>query len=83
MITPATNRRPNVTRSGVPLTQAESEVLEFLVAGYSNKEIATALRKAEPTVKHQVSSILHKHRVPSRARLIARLGVLPCASAYD
>jgi DNA-binding NarL/FixJ family response regulator len=44
-----------------------------LLQGLSNKEIAAALGKAEATVKHQVSSILVKHAVPSRARLIARL----------
>lgn len=54
-----------------PLTPAEQEVLTHLLAGLSNKEIAAALHKAEPTVKHQVSSILRKHAVPSRARLIA------------
>lgn len=53
------------------LTSAEQEVLTHLLAGLSNKEIASALNKAEPTVKHQVSSILRKHSVPSRARLIA------------
>jgi DNA-binding NarL/FixJ family response regulator len=55
------------------LTPAEHDVLTHLLAGLSNKEIASALNKAEPTVKHQVSSILHKHRVPSRARLLAIL----------
>lgn len=53
------------------ITPAERTVLELLSAGYSNKEIAAALDKAEPTVKHQVSSILRKAGVPSRARLIA------------
>lgn len=55
------------------LTPAEQEVISHLLLGLSNKEIATALNKAEPTVKHQVSSILRKHGVPSRARLIALL----------
>jgi len=55
------------------LTPAERRVLEHLCAGYSNKEIAATLGKAEPTVKHQVSSILHKAGLSSRARLIAAL----------
>lgn len=55
------------------LTRAECVVLQLLLDGLANKEIAAALNKAEPTVKHQVSSILRKHRVPSQARLIALL----------
>lgn len=55
------------------LTRAECVVLQLLLDGLANKEIAATLNKAEPTVKHQVSSILRKHRVPSRARLIALL----------
>lgn len=55
------------------LSQAENRVLELLAAGYSNKEIALLLRKAEPTVKNQVASILRKLGVSSRARLIAAL----------
>ena len=55
------------------LTRAECIVLQLLLEGLANKEIASALNKAEPTVKHQVSSILRKHGQPSRARLIAVL----------
>lgn len=59
------------TGGTVPLTPAETRVHELLVQGLSDKEIAAALGRAVPTVKHQVSSILRKHGVPSRARLIA------------
>lgn len=55
------------------LSGAEGQVLGLLQLGWSNNEIASALGKAEATVKHQVSSILRKHGVPSRARLIALL----------
>jgi DNA-binding NarL/FixJ family response regulator len=57
----------------VLLTDAESSVLGLLAAGYSNKEIAARLGKAEATVKNQVASILHKLGQPTRARLIAAL----------
>lgn len=66
-------RSPLLAQSGAQLTSAERAVLELLRTGLANKEIASALGKAEPTIKHQVSSILQKHRVPSRARLIALL----------
>lgn len=55
------------------LTQAERQVLEYLGAGYSNKEIAAHLGKAEPTIKNQVAACLHKLGVSTRARLIAAL----------
>jgi len=57
----------------VGLTPSEHLVLRLLLGGLSNKEIAAVLNKAEPTIKHQVSSILRKHKAPSRARLIAAL----------
>ncbi len=55
------------------LSEAENRVLELLAAGYSNKEIAHRLHKAEPTVKNQVAAILRKLGLSSRARLIAAL----------
>ena len=56
-----------------PLTAAEQEVLRYVCAGYSNKEIASFLGKAEPTVKHQVSACLRKFGLSSRMRLMAAL----------
>lgn len=56
-----------------PLTPAEKRVLELVLAGLADKEIASVLERAVPTVKHQVSAILQKYRVPSRARLMAVL----------
>jgi DNA-binding NarL/FixJ family response regulator len=56
-----------------PLTSAEQNVLSYVCAGYSNKEIALFLGKAEPTVKHQVSACLRKYGVSSRMRLMAAL----------
>lgn len=56
-----------------PLTEAEQRVLSYVCAGYSNKEIARFLGKAEPTVKHQVSACLRKFGVSTRMRLMAVL----------
>lgn len=60
---------PNLER----LTPAEHSVLSYVCAGYSNKEIAALLGKAEPTVKHQVSACLRKFGLSSRMRLMAAL----------
>jgi two-component system, NarL family, response regulator DevR len=53
------------------LTPAERLVAIHVAEGLSNKEIATVLGKAEPTVKHQVSAILHASGATSRTRFIA------------
>lgn len=53
------------------LTPAERCVAAHMAEGLSNKEIATLLNKAEPTIKHQVASVLRKTGVPSRSRYIA------------
>ena len=66
---PSGGRVPPTT----PLSAAEQQVLSYLCAGYSNKEIASFLGKAEPTVKHQVSSCLRKFGLSSRMRLMAAL----------
>ena len=56
-----------------PISPAEHDVLSYVCAGYSNKEIAVLLHKAEPTVKHQVSACLRKFGLSSRTRLMAAL----------
>lgn len=63
--------RPRGAAASAALTPAEQRVLALLRAGLSNKEISAQLDRAEPTIKNQVASILRKHGVPSRARLLA------------
>ena len=53
-----------------PLTDRELEVLRLMTGGYSNREIARALRVAEGTVKNHVSSILSKLGVRDRTRAV-------------
>lgn len=63
-------RRP---REAVALSLAEQAVLAELCQGLTNREIAARLGKSEFTVKNQVSTILRKLGLSSRARLIAHL----------
>jgi DNA-binding NarL/FixJ family response regulator len=44
----------------VPLSSREMEILQYVVRGSSNKEIAHALRISQQTVKNHISSILRK-----------------------
>ncbi len=54
------------------LTSRELEVLDLLVEGLSNKEIAARLGCAVGTAEIHVASVLRKSGADSRARLIAR-----------
>lgn len=51
------------------LTERELEIVETVVAGYSNKDIANRFSISEHTVKHHLSSIFDKLGVSSRLEL--------------
>jgi len=53
------------------LTARERSVLEQLIAGDSNKEIATAIYVSENTVKYHLKNILRKLHVNNRAQVVA------------
>jgi two-component system, NarL family, response regulator len=52
------------------LTAREREVLELIAKGLANKEIASVLNLAEPTVKWHVRSILEKLGVEQRTEAV-------------
>lgn len=54
------------------LTEAEVRVLEHLIRGLSNKEIAHELGRRTSTVRSQVASVLRKLEIDSRVRLVYR-----------
>jgi DNA-binding NarL/FixJ family response regulator len=54
------------------LTPREHQVLELVAQGLDNEEIAIKLRISEKTVRNQVSTILSKLEVSSRAQAVAR-----------
>lgn len=54
-----------------PLTIREREVLELLVAGATNKEIAQTLVVSENTVKYHLKNILQKLHLHNRAQVVA------------
>ena len=56
-----------------PLTVREQEVLQWILSGKSNREIAGALFISENTVKTHTRNIFSKYDVGSRAELISAL----------
>jgi DNA-binding NarL/FixJ family response regulator len=57
---------------GEPLTHRELEVLQLLVGGRSNKQVAHALGISEHTIKDHVDAILGKLNAASRTAAVVR-----------
>ena len=55
------------------LTERETEVLKYILKGYTNKEIAKTLYISIDTVKAHVSSILFKMKVEDRLGIVLKL----------
>lgn len=66
---------PAITKhdSQVALTAAERQVVDHVMRGASNAEIASSRGTSARTVANQVQSILRKVRVRSRHELIAKI----------
>jgi DNA-binding CsgD family transcriptional regulator len=60
-----------------PLTARERDVVEHVLAGESNAEIAVALGMSEKTVKTHLTHVYEKVGVRSRTELTVRLGAAP------
>jgi len=69
--------------AGVKVSRREQEVLDCVLQGCANKEIACKLNVAERTVKFHVSSLLAKFGVTDRVALSreASLGRMPSIGA--
>lgn len=63
-------RRPPGQDQG-PLTPRQVEVLELIVAGLTNAEIAERLAITEKTAEHHVSAVLARLGAPNRASAVA------------
>ena len=78
---------PDVEAGGLPspqLTRREAEVLDLLVEGRRQQEIAARLSISDKTVATHIQNLLGKFHVHSRAELIARaylLGHAPSAGS--
>jgi DNA-binding NarL/FixJ family response regulator len=63
------NPRSSLTENSGPLSERELQVLELLVNGLTNREIAGELGIEERTVKAHVSKLMHKTGAPNRITL--------------
>jgi len=54
-----------------PLTYRETQILNYIAEGNSNKQIAQILQISEQTIKNHVSSILRKLNANDRAHAVA------------
>lgn len=71
---PMDEGRPSELLNGaVKLSVREKEVLDLMVRGKNNREIANDLFISEHTVKNHVTHIFRKLDVPDRARAIAKV----------
>jgi DNA-binding NarL/FixJ family response regulator len=62
-------QKPNESSNLESLSEKEQQILHFLKAGYSNKEIADKVLVAEQTVKNYVSVIYEKIGIHNRREL--------------
>ncbi|MDQ8021560.1 MAG: response regulator transcription factor [Moraxellaceae bacterium] len=70
---PAGTAQPPGLQHATPLTPRQAEVLEWILSGLSNREIAERAHLSEGTVKNHVSALLLQFGVRSRAQLISLL----------
>ena len=66
------NSGANASQSLAALSVREREVLAWMIAGKTNREIAAALRRSEPTIRNQVHAILAKLEVPNRTQAVSK-----------
>jgi DNA-binding CsgD family transcriptional regulator len=65
------------------LTLREREILELVVRGLRNREIATAIGISERTVEWNLSRVYRKLGVQSKLELVARLAEITWARTRD
>jgi len=66
----APHSRPEDPKSRLGLSPREMQVIELIVAGYTNKDLGQKLSISEYTVKHHLTNIFNKLGVSNRLELV-------------
>ena len=61
-----------LTRTDLRLTKREHEIIDLLLRGRSNKEIASQLGVSDQTIKNQLTTLYRKMDVSSRLELVVK-----------
>ncbi len=64
------SREKEITAFVSPLTNRETEILNYMAQGYLNKQIAQVLNVSEQTIKNHVTSILRKLNANARTQAV-------------
>lgn len=63
--------RKDVKRLATPLTPRETQIMNYVADGNTNKQIAYILRNSDQTIKNHISTILRKLNAHDRAHAVA------------
>ena len=66
----ATNGQGTAAKLPFGITPREQEVIELIVAGYTNKDLARKLNISENTAKHHLTNVFNKLGVSNRLELV-------------
>jgi DNA-binding NarL/FixJ family response regulator len=61
-----------LTHADLRLTKREHEIIDLLLRGRSNKEIASQLGVSDQTIKNQLTTLYRKMDVSSRLELVVK-----------
>jgi DNA-binding NarL/FixJ family response regulator len=62
--------RRTVEAVGTPLTSRETQILNYIADGNTNKQIANILQISEQTIKNHISAIFRKLNANDRAHAV-------------
>jgi len=72
----------NASQTLDSLSPRERDILAWVIAGKTNREIAVRLKRSEMTIRNQVHSILVKLNVPNRTQAVSKAIGLGFKSRY-
>jgi DNA-binding NarL/FixJ family response regulator len=78
-----TRSRRHATEDKIQLSAREQQLVDGLLAGKTNKEIAQSLQLTEKTVKHYMTNLMNKLRVKNRLEVAMVARKLKQSAAFE